>query len=189
MLDRATEIAFDKHGKQTWVGNLPYTEHLRRVDNQVVYFCQKENLSWPDELHLRCAAWLHDSVEDTDLSVDDIRKELGEEVSKLVWAVTDEPGRNRSERHRLTYPKIKATRHATLLKLADRTVNTTVSNSNSSFFKMYQKEFPSFKDALYVIGEYQHCWNCVEEVTYHLSDMNKKWSVALDHEPTGFHPH
>lgn len=92
------------------------------------------------------AGWLHDAVEDTGLSIQKVEEEFGPVVAKVVYAVTDEPGANRKERHEKTYPKIKVSEPATAVKLADRIANVLESIRNGSpTLKMYQKEHPGFK--------------------------------------------
>ena len=76
---------------------------------------------------------LHDTLEDTTLSYNDIKKAFGKEVAEIVYCVTDELGRNRNERKEKTYPKIKANWKATVVKICDRIANITQS-------KKYNKE-------------------------------------------------
>lgn len=81
----------------------------------------------------------------TALSYNDIKKAFGEDVAEIVFAVTDELGRNRYERKNKTYPKIRANWKATVVKICDRIANIEQSRSyNSTLFKMYQKENPVF---------------------------------------------
>lgn len=155
-LDLATEMAIKAHGDQTWANGLPYKEHLRRVDENVCRF--GKHLDAMNMLALRCAAWLHDTVEDTTLTVQDIETHFGEKIATLVWAVTDAPGKNRKERHAATYPKIKGTKNATLLKLCDRIANVDASVQDPKYMSMYLKEYPEFREALYVPGHNEEAW-------------------------------
>jgi hypothetical protein len=72
--------------------------------------------------------------------------------------VTNEPGHNRAARHAATYPKVRSEPDAIILKLADRISNVEASLATfrddqdvqaSSFFHMYRKEYPGFREALY----------------------------------------
>lgn len=101
-------------------------------------------------LLLLTAAWLHDVLEDTPTTREQLEKEFGKEVADLVFSVTNESGINRKERMEKTYPKIWMHPLGVALKLADRIANVEASlkNNRPEFFKMYKKEFPSFKKAL-----------------------------------------
>jgi hypothetical protein len=48
---------------------------------------------------------------------------FGTKVPEIVQAVTDQPGANRHERHRATYPRIAELEPAVCVKLADRIAN------------------------------------------------------------------
>lgn len=68
------------------------------------------------------------------------------DIANLVYAVTNEQGRNRAERHLKTYPKIKVYgRKAIILKLADRIANVQM---GGDMVKAYRKEYVDFKNAL-----------------------------------------
>ena len=102
------------------------------------------------------AGWLHDVIEDTDASYNDVKKVTNAVVAELVFAVTDELGRNRKERSAKTYPKIQGNIAATALKLADRIANIENGNvEGGSMLQMYRKEYPHFRETLNV-GPSQH---------------------------------
>jgi len=137
----AKEFAIAAHGEQKY-GDLPYSYHLEKVAEAL------ERFGYNDP-ELISAAWLHDVVEDTDTTIEEVRKEFGDRVAELVFAVTNEPGINRKERHSKTYIKIKKLSDAIVLKLADRIANTESSiETKSKLLGMYKKEFPHFKEAL-----------------------------------------
>ncbi len=138
---RAAVFAAQKHYHQRY-GNRPYFHHLTKVVEVLERF-------GIDNPHLLAAGWLHDVIEDTDASYNDVKKATNKVVAELVFAVTDELGRNRKERARKTYPKIVATPGAVALKLADRIANVENGNvEGGSQFQMYQKEYPHFREAM-----------------------------------------
>jgi (p)ppGpp synthase/HD superfamily hydrolase len=100
---------------------------------------------------LLSAAWLHDAVEDTAVTVQQIATEIDPRVALLVSYVTDSPGHNRAARKAATYPKIRtAGPPAVALKLADRLANVaSAAATNLPLFRMYQKERDDFGNALY----------------------------------------
>jgi len=143
----------DYQNKQTYRGG-SYTR------NHIIPVWRKVRESRPP-LYVEVAAILHDIAEDTEYSVDLVRRDFGAEVADLVWRLTDEPGGNRALRKARTYPKIKANKWAVLIKLADRYINTKGSEKK----EMYQREFDSFKKNLYTPGVWNAQWKELERVT------------------------
>jgi (p)ppGpp synthase/HD superfamily hydrolase len=133
------------HAGQTY-DKFPYPYHL----GQVVQMLEKFGF---DDVVILCAGWLHDSIEDTNTSYNDIKAEFGEGVAELVFSVTNEKGRNRKERNEKTYPGIRGNERATALKLADRIANVEHGSINGGKDEMYRKEFSSFEKALRVLPE------------------------------------
>lgn len=139
---KAMMFAQIAHSGQTYNDDVPYTFHLQSV----VQVLERFGITNPVFI---CAAWLHDVIEDTNRSYNDLKKKFGEEVAEIVYCVTSELGRNREERNKKTYPKIKDNEAAILLKLADRIANIEYGLANGGKNDMYNKEFQSFKEALY----------------------------------------
>lgn len=94
-------------------------------------------------------AWLHDTLEDTALTRGELERDFGPEIADLVWRVTDEPGTARTERKKATYPKIRESESAVILKLADRIANVEESLANNKeLLQKYRQEHEGFKQAL-----------------------------------------
>ncbi|NJM57828.1 MAG: bifunctional (p)ppGpp synthetase/guanosine-3',5'-bis(diphosphate) 3'-pyrophosphohydrolase [Synechococcales cyanobacterium RU_4_20] len=72
------------------------------------------------------AAVLHDTVEDTDTTLDEIEAHFGARVRSLVAEVTDDPRRSPSEQkqHQLDHAA-ELSIGATLIRIADKTSNVT----------------------------------------------------------------
>ena len=85
-------------------------------------------------------------------------------VAEIVYAVTDELGRNRKERKEKTYPRIAANKDAIAVKLCDRIANVQESSkTNHRLYKMYQKEQADFKAALNLgHKQNQRLWELLE---------------------------
>ncbi|MEZ4317637.1 MAG: HD domain-containing protein [Myxococcota bacterium] len=134
-------MALAAHGEQRY-GDRPYVVHLVKVVENLHRF----GVATPE---LEAAAWLHDTVEDTELTLDQVRAAFGDRVAELVHAVTTESGADRHERNARTYPKLAATPGAVRLKLADRIANVEASweARNRKLF-MYHEEYPAFREAL-----------------------------------------
>lgn len=149
---------------QLYSGVLPYTHHLEKVAQIVdaaFYPMQKDE-------DLVIAAWLHDMLEDCEgIKEKEIRERFGDRVADLVSAVTNEPGPNRKTRHALTYPKIRETPDAIILKLADRLANVTAGGSLVGMYRKEQKEFYQQLKEAKTSSEYHemianHLWTLLE---------------------------
>lgn len=75
-VEAAKALAARMHAGQTDKAGLPYITHPMRV---------AERLESPEE---KVVAWLHDTVEDTGLTVDDISARFGPETAEAVDAVS-----------------------------------------------------------------------------------------------------
>jgi (p)ppGpp synthase/HD superfamily hydrolase len=141
LLTRARLVAEKVHAGKSY-DIYPYMKHILDVVKIA------SNFGYDDAI--RAACFLHDSMEDGDLSYNDIKKHFGEEVAEIVFAVSDESGRTREEKHIKTYPKILANEKAVCVKLCDRIANMKHSyDFNPKLFEMYIKEHTQFFDALY----------------------------------------
>ena len=153
-INKAKLFALQAHRDQKY-GEFPYSYHLEKVSENL-------NKYRPGDLNESCfvAAWLHDTIEDTEITFQQLFDEFGRTVARIVFACTDEPGANRKERHERTYPKLMAAgRDAIAVKLADRISNVEHSlHYNHGMFQMYQKEYPDFKKALHLPGELKEMW-------------------------------
>lgn len=138
--ERALLVAEKAHTNQQY-DIYPYIYHIKQVVKII------EDLGYDESVIV--AAVLHDTLEDTDLSYNDLKKAFGEEVAEIVYAVTDELGRNRKERKTKTYPKIKANWKATVVKICDRVANMEQSKRyNQKLFETYKGEHEEFCDQL-----------------------------------------
>lgn len=141
-LEGARAFVIEAHGKQMY-GKYPYIVHLDIVVGLLGSY-------FPDANILHVAGYLHDVVEDTSVTIEEIRDIFGTPVATLVHAIPNEPGKNRKERNAATYPKIAAIPDAVYLKLADRTCNVQEcwKTKDHKLF-MYHSEYKSFRKALH----------------------------------------
>jgi (p)ppGpp synthase/HD superfamily hydrolase len=158
-MNMAQEFALAVHGDQMY-SDEPFGVHLQNVVDVLKRFGIDR---WP----ILDAAWLHDTLEDTETTYEQIRDAFGAQVADLVLAVTDEPGANRKERAVKTWMKIRSFGHdAVALKLADRIANTEYSMTHKSHhLKMYKQEFPAFSTALFEPGEHEDMWDYLRRIT------------------------
>lgn len=134
--ERALMVAEKAHCNQTY-DIYPYMYHIKQVMKIA------EELGYDESIVVSCI--LHDTLEDTTLSYNDIKKAFGEEVAEIVYCVTDELGRNREEKKEKTYPKIRNNWKATVVKICDRIANISQSKEyNQRLYEMYKKEHEGF---------------------------------------------
>jgi guanosine-3',5'-bis(diphosphate) 3'-pyrophosphohydrolase len=145
---RAIEFAQQAHGEQKY-GTLPYMVHLAAVRAVLGDFGIGGNVA--------VAAWLHDVLEDTSATHEQLALRFGEVVRQLVWAVTG-VGKNRKERNADAYAKIRANPESLALKLADRIANCEASaRGNPGLLGMYRQEFGGFKEQLEPLRPWVGC--------------------------------
>lgn len=145
----ARYFAMGSHRNQMY-GEHPYVFHL----DAVAAVLREVKVSTFSILHQ--AAYLHDVMEDCGITKETITELFGSMVAELVELVTDKPGKNRRERHELTYPLIALNRRATILKLADRVANVRASLNDPQRLKMYAKEYARFVELLMVSEDEQY---------------------------------
>ncbi len=152
MIDKAKAFALQSHGAQPY-GSRLHIDHLQEVEDTLIEF------SFFYE-PLCTAAWLHDVVEDTSVTLEDLRAEgFSEIVIHIVDLVTNQRGKNRRERNTTTYPRIVSDNNAVTLKLADRISNVRATvRDHDSKFTMYKKEYPGFRLALYKYTIHDQMW-------------------------------
>jgi guanosine-3',5'-bis(diphosphate) 3'-pyrophosphohydrolase len=78
----AKKFAQEKHKNQKRKdGVTSYSDHLEGVVNRL------KNLGVTDK-DVLCAAWLHDIIEDTDVTFDQINERFGREVAVIVLSLS-----------------------------------------------------------------------------------------------------
>ena len=119
-LAEAYLFAAERHARQRRKGDAgePYINHLAEVAALVAEATAGRD---PD---LVIAALLHDTVEDTETSHDELVQRFGRDVADLVAEVTDDKSLPQAERKRLQVEHAPSrTPRAKVLKLADKTSN------------------------------------------------------------------
>jgi (p)ppGpp synthase/HD superfamily hydrolase len=118
----ALETATEAHAGQirNGSGGLPYIEHPKMVAERLAA------AGYADPV--LAAGLLHDVVEDSDATVEQLRERFGEEVAGLVAALSDdesiEPYRERKQEHRQRIAEIDG--DALAIYAADKLTNSTV---------------------------------------------------------------
>jgi len=117
---RALDFAARKHTKQKRKGEFkePYVNHVAEVASLLA---QATNGRDPV---LIVGGLLHDTIEDTETTFEELKAEFGIPVARLVQEVSDDKSLPKEERKRLQVRNAgKKSRRAKLLKIADKTSN------------------------------------------------------------------
>ncbi|MES2297504.1 MAG: HD domain-containing protein [Pseudomonadota bacterium] len=154
MLDRARAFAIDHHADQKY-GSHPYSHHLDQV----------AGLLAPYGALAQQIGYLHDVVEDTDVTLDEIEKEFGHVAAICIAVLTDEEGASRKERKEKTYKKMAQVNGeaelALIVKVADRIANTQscIDDGLEGLLRVYRSEYQAFHQAAYRAGQCDDLWH------------------------------
>lgn len=148
-LDKVIIFSTKSHGDQLrkYTGE-PYITHPISVAKRL------EKLGFDD--NVLSAAILHDTVEDTPTTLQDIKDNFGDRISKLVEELTDiytkesYPNINRRERKRLEFERLsKVSNEAKSIKLSDIIDNLpSIMEGDIGFGRVYLKEKESLLESL-----------------------------------------
>ncbi|UCD35651.1 MAG: bifunctional (p)ppGpp synthetase/guanosine-3',5'-bis(diphosphate) 3'-pyrophosphohydrolase, partial [Nitrospiraceae bacterium] len=148
LVSRAKEFAVNAHrriGHRRKYTRLPYTTHLQNVVELV--------MSVTDDPEMIAAAWLHDVVEDTPATLEDVEKSFGRDVADMVASLTDisrPSDGNRAKRKELDRIHLaEAGAGAKTVKLADLIDNCRdICKNDERFAKQYLKEMAALLEVL-----------------------------------------
>jgi (p)ppGpp synthase/HD superfamily hydrolase len=138
MLDKAVQFATKAHGSQVRkYHGTPYISHPLAVAEIVK--------SVPHTEEMLMAAVLHDVVEDTPVTIEEIKQEFGDTVAEIVYFLTDiskpEDG-NRAHRKQLDAEhNAKGPAEAQTVKVADLIHNSSdIAAHDPRFWRTYKME-------------------------------------------------
>ncbi len=120
LLAHAADYAARQHIAQRRKGERaePYINHLTEVAALLA------EATGGTDVTLLAGGLLHDTLEDTDSTYEDLEQRFGPEIAALVAEVTDDKSLPKEDRKRLQIDKTPAkSRRAKLLKIADKTSN------------------------------------------------------------------
>lgn len=114
----AKKFAQEKHKNQKRKdGVTPYSDHLEGVVNRL------KNLGVTDK-DVLCAAWLHDIIEDTDVTFDQINERFGREVAVIVLSLSKDQNILKKDSEIQYISQLKdASFQAKIIKLCDISAN------------------------------------------------------------------
>lgn len=183
---KAKEFAIKLHNDcgHTYNGG-PYEFHLQMVVDKLITY---EEVLRKDFMLFRssrasgfeqffaaliAAGWCHDTLEDCGITYNDLKYATSDVVADIVYDVSDDMGRDRTERRLRTLARTRTNPLATLLKLGDLYSNTSFSKeSGSGMFEKYKKEYPMVRYAL-KNSYWREAWREMDEL--YEFDKVKEW--------------
>ena len=116
---KAMAIAYEAHNGQYDKSGAPYFCHPFHIAEQM-----------PDDEYLICVALLHDTVEDTEVTLEDLAKDFPSEVVEAVKLLTHD---KKSETYEEYVKKILSNPLAKMVKIADVKHNSDPSRLSKDF--------------------------------------------------------
>lgn len=118
LFTEALQFASRKHMSQRRKnGDIPYINHPIEVANILAQ-------AGIQDYNVLCAAILHDTVEDTDTSPEELEKEFGAKIKGIVMECSDDKSLSKWERKRQQISHVQhASLEAKLVKIADKLSN------------------------------------------------------------------
>eukprot|EP01133_Synstelium_polycarpum_P007625 gene7625-8919_t len=96
------------------------------INHPIGVACNIVNIGGVTDRHVLQAALLHDTIEDTDCTENELRVNFGDEVTDIVLDVTDDKSLGKAERKRMQVEHASHIRHESkIVKLADKLYNLT----------------------------------------------------------------
>jgi guanosine-3',5'-bis(diphosphate) 3'-pyrophosphohydrolase len=146
LITKAKKFAKEKHGNDTRkFSNKFYYTHPFSVADRLKKFKKVKNNE-----NILAAAYLHDTLEDTETTSKELRREFNEKIANLVIELTSDKENYKNNEDRtdhlakakyLTDRINNMSRDARLIKLADREHNVSdIPNASESFIKRYMEE-------------------------------------------------
>jgi (p)ppGpp synthase/HD superfamily hydrolase len=157
----ARNFAILAHAGQQY-GAKPYVTHLDDVADLI-----DEVAELHERESLLAVAYLHDVLEDTAATREQIDELFGPVVAEAVADITDPPGADRAERKQLLHWRLHETdvkapsgRAALLVKTADRLANirACIVDGKEDLLKMYVGEHWAFRVAVHRSGLCDAWW-------------------------------
>jgi (p)ppGpp synthase/HD superfamily hydrolase len=126
-----------------------YSYHLTMVYEMAQKFSHL--LKEEDIENVYCGCWVHDLIEDTRESYDDVMQQTNRTIAELSYALTNEKGKTRGQRGGDKYYRdMQRVPNAVFVKICDRLANISYSRfNNPKKLSMYQSEDNKFSSKLH----------------------------------------
>ena len=121
---KALNFAAKAHGEQKTPNDLPYITHLTSVAMEVMHACIESKLELKKTDIAISVALLHDTIEDTNITYDDLYTQFSPEVAEGVEALTKDFTLSKKEQMAESINRLLSQPYEIqMVKLADRITN------------------------------------------------------------------
>lgn len=156
LIKKASDFATLKHKGQIRIfGKIPYISHPSAVADLVT--------KYGGSAEMIAAAWLHDTLEDTDTTEEELREKFGDKVANLVVEISSPEISDKSQKGKYLADKMNTmSSEALTIKLCDRLHNVSdLDKSSSRFQQLYPAETKFILDA---IEDYERPLNAQQQI-------------------------
>jgi guanosine-3',5'-bis(diphosphate) 3'-pyrophosphohydrolase len=168
LVQKAAQFAAQKHKGQTRKGRdgSPYIDHPNSVARVLA------EVGGVDDPEILAAAWLHDTLEDTDTTSEELISAFGKRVCRLVEEVSDDKSLLKEERKQLQMEHAPMlSEDAVLIKLGDK-ISNVIEITNTPPIKWSLERRKDYLDwAEAVINKCPKVNNALEQ---HFAEVLKK---------------
>jgi (p)ppGpp synthase/HD superfamily hydrolase len=141
IVERAKEFAIKAHSTQKY-GKMPYEYHLQQVVSKLTHW--RDLGQWEITDECLTVAWLHDVIEDTDMTEQDIIDNFGDSIAYQVIRLSKLGGTD----YDFYIECVKSLRIAKLVKMAD-----TLCNLEASILSGEMKRINKYSKQLALLTE------------------------------------
>jgi len=171
---KAKKFACEKHKNQKRKdGITSFSEHLEGVVNRL------KNLGISNQ-DILCSAWLHDTIEDTDTTFDEINEIFGNTISVLVLSLTKDSELSKKQREVQYIQQLKdSTLQAKIIKFCDISANLKdIANapiSKTQKNKQIKKLFHYLRVIKIGVSEIKSEYPKIQELTDGINSVGSKF--------------
>lgn len=141
---KAINIAYNKHNGQIGKDGIPYFCHPYHVAERVDELCERTNMSKKEHEALICIAFLHDILEDTDTTVNELYGEgFSDNIVHAVIALT----RRKRETYQDYIERCRENTYAAVIKTFDLIHNMNLNRLDAPT-NVDKKRYEKYKKAL-----------------------------------------
>lgn len=181
-VNMALSFAMVKHENQYRKDGTPYISHPIIVVELIEEFFADHPLI----NELKIAGYLHDTIEDTDTTIDEIRKYFGDYVAHLVWGLTND--RQLVEKYGKTdylcYKLVNMDENTLNIKLCDRLANILdLTNAPLLFEEKYELQTMIIMN--YVLNNRKLTpiqMKIIDEINMRINNLRKSSILKLNKE-------
>ncbi len=121
---KALNFAAKAHGEQKTPDGLPYLTHITSVAMEVIHACEESKIDIEKADLAITVALLHDTIEDTDITYDDIYTTFGIDIAEAVDSLTKDKTLTKKEQMADSINRLLTKSYEIqMVKLADRITN------------------------------------------------------------------